>query len=88
MTEFSRQKTDYRLPGPVLAVLEKLEQHGYEAYVVGGAVRDILLGKEPVDFDITTGATPSEVMEVFGEDHCHPTGIAHGTVTVVVEGLP
>ncbi len=88
MTEFSRQKTDYRLPGPVLAVLEKLEQHGYEAYVVGGAVRDILLGKEPVDFDITTGATPSEVMEVFGEDHCHPTGIAHGTVTVVVDGLP
>ena len=88
MMESSCKKIDRKLPEQVDTVLKNLEQHGYEAYVVGGAVRDILRDKDPEDFDVTTSATPSEVMAVFGEEHCHPTGIAHGTVTVVVHGLP
>ncbi|MBR3056467.1 MAG: HD domain-containing protein [Clostridiales bacterium] len=81
-------KDKYSVPKPLRGLLEKLEGSGYEAYIVGGAVRDILLGKDPDDFDITTSATPSETISVFGEKNCHPTGIAHGTVTVVWEGTP
>lgn len=81
-------KNRYIVPSKLRGLLEKLESRGFEAYIVGGAVRDIFLGKDPFDFDVTTSATPSEIMEVFGEEHCHPTGIAHGTVTVVWEGEP
>ncbi len=81
-------KDKYSVPKPLRGLLEKLEGSGYEAYIVGGAVRDILLGKDPDDFDITTSATPSETISLFGEKNCHPTGIAHGTVTVVWEGTP
>jgi len=81
-------KINYTVPAEIRGILEQLEQRGFEAYIVGGAVRDILLDKVPYDFDITTGATPEEVMEVFGEQNCHPTGIAHGTVTVVRKGTP
>lgn len=55
-------------------------QHGYKAYLVGGAVRDMLMGKEPHDWDVTTDATPEQVMSIFRK--VIPTGIAHGTVTV------
>ena len=79
---------DHKLPTPVEILLKKLSGCGYEAYVVGGAVRDILIGKSPEDYDVATSAMPDEVVSVFGEKHCHPTGIAHGTVTVVVEGVP
>ena len=78
----------YAFPDEVAEVIGRLENSGKEAYVVGGAVRDILLGKTPDDYDVTTSATPDEVTEVFGKENCHPTGIAHGTVTVVVNGLP
>lgn len=79
---------DHKLPEQIGTLLMKLSEHGYEAYVVGGAVRDILIGKTPEDYDVATSAMPEEVISVFGEKHCHPTGIAHGTVTVVVEGVP
>lgn len=59
---------------------EIFEQNGFEAYLVGGAVRDVLMGKNPSDWDLTTNATPEQVMSIFHK--VIPTGIAHGTVTV------
>ena len=61
--------------------LECLEEAGYEAWCVGGCVRDSLLGREPEDWDVTTSALPEETMTVFGGD-AFPTGVQHGTVTV------
>ncbi len=66
-----------------LKVLKTLITHGYEAYIVGGFVRDFLLGEENPDIDITTNATPEQITSLF--DHVIPTGIKHGTVTVVME---
>ena len=59
-------------------------EHGFELYVVGGAVRDALLGRRVTDYDCATSATPEEVMTLFRR--CIPTGIRHGTVTVIFEG--
>lgn len=66
-------------------VLRRLIQHGYQAYFVGGCVRDWLLGKPVHDIDICTDATPEEVMSLFPV--CIPTGLKHGTVTVQENGL-
>jgi tRNA nucleotidyltransferase (CCA-adding enzyme) len=66
-------------------VLKTLEKAGYEAFLVGGCVRDNLLGKEPADYDITTNALPSEVQRLFS--HTIPTGLQHGTVTVIYNKL-
>lgn len=66
----------------VKTVLRKLNKNGYEAYIVGGAVRDYLLGKEPHDYDITTNALPQEVKAVF--ERTIDTGIKHGTVTALI----
>lgn len=71
----------YELPQRVKEILERLEGAGYEAWCVGGAVRDALLGREPGDWDVTTGALPEAVMALFGPD-AQPTGLKHGTVTV------
>ena len=65
-----------------------LEKAGYEAFAVGGCVRDMLMGKAPNDYDITTNALPSAVKQVFGGHTVLETGIAHGTVTVLIEGNP
>ena len=65
-------------------VLRALEQAGYAAYFVGGCVRDALLGREIHDWDVTTSARPEQVMALF--DHCVPTGVQHGTVTVLLDG--
>ena len=73
------------LPKEVCGIIEALETKGYEAYAVGGAVRDLLLGITPGDFDITTSALPMEVKEVF--PRTIDTGIAHGTVTVMKYGV-
>ena len=69
------------IPPPVRHVLRKLTAAGYEAYCVGGCVRDTLLGRVPEDWDVTTSAAPEQVMEVFPR-RTIPTGIRHGTVTV------
>lgn len=66
-------------------MIELLRENGYEAFFVGGCVRDALLGREIHDWDITTSAMPSEVMSVF--EQCDPTGLRHGTVTVYLEGV-
>ena len=65
-----------------------LEGAGFEAYAVGGCVRDSLLGKNPTDFDITTSAKPEEMKAVFKNEHLIETGIKHGTLTVLMDGEP
>ena len=76
------------LPQTVLSILHRLERAGHAAYVVGGAVRDLLRGLTPHDFDLTTSARPEEVMAVFADETVIPTGIAHGTVTLVIDHIP
>lgn len=70
------------IPDDVIYIIEKLNQEGYEAFVVGGSVRDLLLKKTPKDWDITTSAKPPAVIRIF--EKVIETGIQHGTVTVIV----
>lgn len=72
------------LPQDVITIIERLESRGYEAYAVGGCVRDSILGKVPADWDITTSASPQEIKANFS--HTIDTGIEHGTVTVMLHG--
>lgn len=72
-----------KLPENVKYILNELYKNGYEGYIVGGCVRDHLMGKEPHDYDITTSALPEEVKEIF--PHTVDTGIQHGTVTVIID---
>ena len=72
------------LPEKVKRVIETLQQHGFEAYAVGGCVRDSILGRMPEDWDITTSAQPEEVKALF--HRTIDTGIQHGTVTVRMSG--
>ena len=67
-------------------LLDTLHRAGYAAYVVGGGVRDSLLGLTPHDWDLCTSALPQQVMELFGAQRCIPTGLQHGTVTVKQSG--
>ena len=73
------------LPIYVKNCIELLESAGFSAYAVGGAVRDGLLGVEPSDWDVTTSALPEEILRVFENYRTIPTGIKHGTVTVLFE---
>ena len=66
--------------------MEALERAGYEAYIVGGCVRDALLGREPDDYDVTTSATPEEMKKALCDFKVIETGIKHGTVTVLSAG--
>jgi tRNA nucleotidyltransferase (CCA-adding enzyme) len=73
----------------VLAIAERLEEAGFEAWCVGGAIRDALLGGDPLDWDLATPATPAEVRELFGRRRTVPVGIEFGTVSVLDEhGVP
>jgi tRNA nucleotidyltransferase (CCA-adding enzyme) len=82
MKEKDRQLT---LPGYVKTIIHALESAGYEAYAVGGCVRDSLLGLIPADYDVTTCATPDEMKIVFSGFSTHDTGLKHGTLTVTGE---
>ena len=77
-----------RISKQALITMEMLEDSGYEAYLVGGSLRDILMGREVHDFDVTSSAKPQEVMGVFADFKVIPTGLKHGTVTVLIEGEP
>lgn len=70
-----------KIPTEIKFVINKLEENGFKAYVVGGAVRDALLNKTPYDFDVTTDAKPYEMHRIF--EKCIDSGIKHGTVTVI-----
>ena len=71
-----------------VTVLERLEDSGYKAYLVGGCLRDMMMGRQPHDFDIATSAEPETVMSIFSDFEVIPTGIKHGTVTVMIDGEP
>ena len=76
----------FSLPKDVSEMLEKLENAGYRADIVGGPVRDLLRGVEPHDFDITTSALPEETKAVFSGERIIETGIKHGTVSLIKNG--
>ena len=77
-----------KVPEYIVRVLNIFESSGFEAYTVGGCVRDSFLGKTPSDWDITTSAPPEKVLELFSSFTAIPTGLKHGTVTVIIDGNP
>lgn len=77
-----------QIPEYALDVVERLEKFGYSAYVVGGCVRDSLMGRTPQDWDVCTEASPEEVLSVFRRWHVIKTGLKHGTVTVMSQRQP
>lgn len=83
MTERIGDIMRLEIPRKVETILHTLEEHGYEAYAVGGCVRDSMLGRVPDDWDITTSARPEQVKELFRRTV--DTGLQHGTVTVLIE---
>ena len=74
------------IPAVPAQLLRQLNEAGFQAYVVGGCVRDSLMGRSPHDWDICTDALPEQVIRVFGEDRVAKTGLQHGTVMVLREG--
>ena len=75
------------LPEPVGAAIARLEACGYEAVAVGGCVRDHLMFREPTDYDLATSALPEEVMDAFRNARLVPTGLKHGTLTLISGGM-
>jgi len=71
------------IPSYVINIAEELQKNNFEAFLVGGSVRDVLLSKEPNDFDIATNAYPEQIMKIF--PRCVPTGEKFGTITVIAE---
>mgnify|MGYP001013307916 CR=1 FL=1 len=80
-----RELREFQPPRELMGILGRLREAGHEAWIVGGAVRDLLLGRSPAEFDVATSASPDRVVALF--DRVVETGIAHGTVTVVQEGF-
>lgn len=78
----------FGLPQTVNYIIDSLAARGYRADIVGGSVRDLLLGKAPDDYDITTDAQPKEIKSVFASDRTVDTGIKHGTVSIILDGRP
>ena len=76
------------LPDEVKTALGILHKNGYEAYIVGGCVRDSLMGISPKDYDVTTNALPEQTKEIFKRYRVIETGIKHGTVTVLINKMP
>ena len=72
------------IPSTVSNIINILESHGFEAYVVGGCVRDNILNMVPNDYDITTNAKPSDIIHIFKDYKILDTGIKHGTVSVIL----
>ena len=77
-----------QLPSDVNFIIDRMHAHGYSAHVVGGSVRDSLIGRELGDFDITTDALPEQTKAVFSDFRTVDTGIKHGTVTLVLDSVP
>ena len=77
-----------KIDGNCINILEKLEAAGYHAFYAGGCVRDTVMGREISDIDVTTDALPEQVMSVFSGYKVIPTGLKHGTVTVISNGIP
>ena len=73
------------LPPKVKYIIDKIHENNFEAYIVGGCVRDAILGIKPNDYDITTNATPKTIKNIFRGFKCIETGIEHGTISVVID---
>ena len=76
------------IPNGANELIHILQNNGYKAYIVGGCVRDSILGREPHDWDICTSATPTEMLEIFKDKRVIETGLKHGTITVLNYGQP
>lgn len=79
---------DIKMPENVKMILDKLSSKGYEAVIIGGCVRDSIMGIEPHDWDIATSAQPEEIMECFKHYNLMKAGLKHGTVTVIIDHEP
>ena len=77
-----------QLPKDVSFILDTYLKNGYQAFIVGGCVRDALLGKTPTDYDICTNALPKETLKLFSDFRIIETGIKHGTVTLLLDSVP
>jgi tRNA nucleotidyltransferase (CCA-adding enzyme) len=84
----SSKHVDITLPEPVQIILNTLRGGGYDTYVVGGCLRDCIMGKTPHDWDIATAAVPQTVAALCRDAHVAETGLKHGTLTVVQNGMP
>ena len=75
-------------PEKVVKIAKIMQKNGYRAYAVGGCVRDSLMGRDPSDWDMTTNASPEKMIEIFDREGIRtiPTGLKHGTVTVLLDG--
>ena len=78
----------WKLPAGAEFVIRRLHDAGFQAYVVGGCVRDTLLGREPKDWDVCTNALPQQMQQVFADCHVVETGLQHGTLTVMYHHEP
>ncbi len=78
----------WKLPAGAEFVIRRLNQQGFQAYVVGGCVRDTLLGRAPKDWDVCTNALPAQMQKVFADCHVIETGMQHGTLTVMYDHEP
>lgn len=75
-----------KIPNNANTIINTLQNNGHSAYVVGGCVRDSLMGRTPHDWDICTSATPEQMLEIFKDFRVIETGLKHGTVTIVIDG--
>jgi len=82
------RRFNIEVPAPVYFIIQELEKCGHEAYMVGGCVRDSVLGRKPHDYDICTSATPDEILQAFPYEEIIPTGLQHGTVTILINKEP
>ena len=74
------------MPRSVEFIIDKIYEYGFEAFIVGGCVRDKILGNEPNDYDITTNAKPNDIINIFKAYKIVDNGIKHGTVSVIIDG--
>lgn len=77
-----------KIPGYVKLLMDTLEAAGEQSYIVGGSLRDSLLGNEPADYDVATSALPDQMIEIFSGFRVVETGLKHGTLTVISDGSP
>ena len=78
----------YKISDNTAFILKRLTEAGFDAYVVGGYVRDMLMKKVPHDEDITTSATPEQTEMLFSDFNVIETGLKHGTLTVISDNIP
>lgn len=88
MSEANLNTGSMPVPGCVMQILNELNLNGYESYLVGGCVRDFIMGGTPQDYDIATNASVSEIETIFSNYKVIETGVKHGTVTIISDGMP